>query len=375
MIKLSEPFRENLPENFHGSDREAIEQIYGIRKEDLVAFGANVNPLGLPPGLKETLAKNLDVIGSYPDREYKKLRLAIADYCGADADCILPGNGATELISLFLGSRRPKNAVLIEPTYSEYEREIVQNGGRCHHFVLSADTAFHFDLGALKDFLIRSQADLLILCNPNNPTSSLIKRPEMLEILRFGMRCGVEVIVDETYCEFTENPEAVSSIPLTDACPNLTVLRGVSKFFAAPGLRLGYAVTSNEELTSYILEHRDPWSINSLAELAGQYMFRDEAYIRASRELACRERARVTERLRRLPGLTIFEPYANFVLVRSDTPALSSELLFDEAVRRKMMIRNCSDFPSLDNRYFRFCFMLPEQNDRLLSCIEELLKK
>lgn len=362
-------------DHFHGSDLETIEQLYGIKKEALTAFGANVNPLGVSERLKAALSKHPDVIGSYPDREYKKLRRAIADYCCASPAHILPGNGSTELISIFIGSRQPKNAVILDPTYSEYEREIKRSGGTCHHFLLRAEEGFSLSADSLEAFLLSVEADLLLLCNPNNPTSVLTERAEMIRLLDFCLSHGVHVIVDETYCEFTLDPQTASCIPLAADYPNLTVLRGVSKFFASPGLRLGYAVTSNGELLAYAKEHQNPWSVNSLADLAGQVMFRDLEYIRLTRELTAKERARVTGMLRGLEGLTVFEPRANFVLARLDTPALDADLLFDEAARRGMMIRSCSDFPGLDKRYFRFCFMKPEDNDRLLACIGELLKK
>ena len=109
-------------DHFHGSDLEKIEEIYGIKKEDIVSFSANVNPLGVSKLIKQELAEHIDVISSYPDREYTSLRSVIAEYCGTDKDNILVGNGATELITLFIKTVSPKKAVIIGPTYSEYER-------------------------------------------------------------------------------------------------------------------------------------------------------------------------------------------------------------------------------------------------------------
>ena len=111
-------------EHFHGSDLEKIEAVYGIKKEDITSFSANVNPLGVSPLLRSTLASHIDAITSYPDREYTSLRECIAAYTGTDASQVIVGNGSTELISLFIQIEHPKKAMILGPTYSEYEREI-----------------------------------------------------------------------------------------------------------------------------------------------------------------------------------------------------------------------------------------------------------
>ena len=107
---------------FHGSDLEQIEAYYHIPKEEIVSFGANVNPLGLSEQLKKDLASHLDVITRYPDRDYRSLKKAISKYTGVSADHIVIGNGSTELISLLISTRTPKKALVLGPTYSEYEK-------------------------------------------------------------------------------------------------------------------------------------------------------------------------------------------------------------------------------------------------------------
>lgn len=358
-------------EHFHGSDLEKIEKKYGIKKEDIVSFSANVNPLGICPKMKQALTSHLEVITTYPDREYTALRSAIAAYCHTEVSYITVGNGSTELISMFIQSRHPKNALILAPTYSEYEREIELNGGICHSFLLSPDNSFALSSPALFQSLEEKDIDLLILCNPNNPTSSAILSGQMQEILDYTASHRIGVIVDETYCEFAPDIDAVSAIPLVPAYPNLVVLRGVSKFFASPGLRLGYAVTSDRPLLSYIAEHQNPWTINSLADLAGQVMFSDTGYINRVRELISAERTRICGRLSQIDGLTVFPASANFVLARSERPDITAGTLFEAAIREGMMLRNCVTFSGLDERYFRLCFMLPADNDRLIFLLEK----
>ena len=359
-------------DHFHGSDLEKIEKIYGIKKEDIISFSANVNPLGLSGRLRRTLSEHLDVITGYPDREYTSLRRVIAGYCGSECDNIIVGNGSTELISLFIQIEHPGKALIVGPTYSEYEREVSLGGGTSLYFPLKEKDNFILDHERLAEQLNES-IDLLILCNPNNPTSTCISRRTMRKILDVCKQNDIFVMVDETYIEFTKDYDEVNSVPLTQYYNNIIILRGISKFFAAPGLRLGYGITGNRDLIKAINSRKNPWTINSLAEAAGQLMFTDEEYIRRTKALISSERSRVTAALTNIKGLKVYEPSANFVLVKIENDAVTADILFDACIREKMMIRNCCTFPFLDNKYFRVCFMMPEMNDRLLSVIRSVM--
>lgn len=355
-------------DHFHGSDLEKIEEIYGIHKEDIVSFSANVNPLGVSPLLRGELAEKIDVITSYPDREYTSLRRCIATYCDTEPEHVIVGNGSTELISLFIQIEHPKKALVIGPTYSEYEREIALGGGTTLYYPLREKDNFRLDV---EDFLshLNESIDLLVVCNPNNPTSSSITRKEMRYILDACKQHDIYVMVDETYVEFADNMDEISAVPLTNYYNNIIILRGTSKFFAAPGLRLGYAITGNRDLIKAINTRKNPWTINSLAVVAGETMFADTTYIKATKELISGERSRIYDILKKHPDFKVYEPSGNFILVRILKDDLTSQDLFDLAIRERMMIRDCSTFPFLDNKYVRFCFMNPEDNDKLLACL------
>ncbi len=358
-------------EHFHGSDLEKIERTYNIKKEDIIQFSANVNPLGISFALRKTLAEHIDAISTYPDREYTSLRRCIARYANTDPRNIVVGNGSTELISLFIRITHPDKALIVGPTYSEYEREVAMGGGRSHYFSLTEASEFCLDTAALTEELSRD-VDLLILCNPNNPTSSVIRHAQMREILDYCKRRSITVLVDETYVEFTEDVEDVTAIPLTEYYNNIVILRGISKFFAAPGLRLGYAVCGSRDLLQKIEQCKNPWTINSLAAIAGEIMFTDDEYIRQTRELISGERRRILAALEASPAFQPYQPHANFVLVKILKENLTSSDVFEAAIRRNLMIRDCSTFPFLNDKYFRFCFMLPEQNDALMKVLGEL---
>ena len=359
-------------DHFHGSDLEKIEQIYGIKKEDIVSFSANVNPLGISKRLSEELPKQMDVICTYPDREYTALRGAIAKYCGTDPANIMVGNGSTELISLVIRMVSPKKALIISPTYSEYERELSFAGGTSSYYPLKEEDGFVLDADKLIHDL-DSSTDMLIMCNPNNPTSSAVKQDDMRRILDACSAHDIFVMVDETYVEFADDYDSISCVPLVADHSNLCLLRGVSKFFASPGLRLGYAICSNTDLMQNAASIKDPWTVGSLTEAAGRIMFSDSDYIRATKELISSERRRVCDALRSIEGLKVYDPVANFVLCRITKENVDADILFDKCIRNNMMIRNCSSFPFLDNTYFRICFMSGADNDRLLALIRDIM--
>ncbi len=359
--------------HFHGSDIEEIEKYYGIPKESIVGFGANVNPLGLSTNVKKQITENLDIITTYPDRKYTSLRKTIGNYCNVNPEHVVVGNGSTELISLLIQHICPKKALLFGPTYSEYERELELCGGKMDHYYLSPAKKFQIDLDEFLNVL-DSSIDLLILCNPNNPTSSAILLEDMEVILEHCKKMDIFVMIDETYVEFAPEIEKVTSMPLVSEFDNVMVIRGISKFFAAPGLRLGYGVTSNFDFMKVLHTHQNPWSLNSMGAFAGELMLKDSAYIFETRKLIRTERARIYEALLKIEKLQTFRPMANFFLVKILADGVTSFDVFDHLIRQGLMIRDCSSFTCLDGEYIRFCIMKPEDNTRLLKALEEYFK-
>ena len=371
---------------FHGSDLEKIAEYYHLNKEDIVLFGANVNPLGLSGQVKADLAEHLDIISSYPDRNYTELKEAICTYLKnqpqtTSADCqdhpvpspehIVVGNGSTELISLLINQRAPKKALLLGPTYSEYARELNLVGGTLEYYNLKEEDNFKLDVSSLTASL-QSDIDLLIICNPNNPTSSAISTDEMQKILSICQSLHIFVMIDETYVEFAPEGSCISAVPLVSEFDNFMVIRGVSKFFAAPGLRFGYGITSNQEFLQTLLTHQNPWSLNSVGAYAGERMLKDTDYIRKTWQLIDSERTRMCQELSRLDSVKIYPAYANFILVKILKEGITSFDVFEKAIHENLMIRDCSSFESLNGEYVRFCIMMPEDNDRLLEIFRTL---
>lgn len=357
---------------FHGSDIEKICEYYHLKKEDTINFGANVNPLGLSASVKAALASHLDILSSYPDREYTSLREVLSAYCRIPSDYILPGNGSSELISLLIDALSPKHTLILGPTYSEYSRELSFSGSTQEYYHLKEEQDFRLDADDLCTVLAKGNYDLLIICNPNNPTSSAILHDDMEKLLCFCADHGVFVMIDETYVEFAPDIEAVTAVPFTQRFTNLCVLRGVSKFFAAPGMRLGYAVTGNPDFLRKMKEKQIPWSLNSAGAYAGELLFQDQDYIDRTRQLILTERGRMYDALSQLASFKVFQPYANFLLLKILKEEKTAFDVFETCIKNGLMIRDCSSFQCLDGEFVRFCIMMPEDNSRLLKVLEKV---
>ena len=356
---------------FHGSDIEKICEVYHLNQKDIVKFGANVNPLGLSENVKKQLASRLDILSSYPDRNYTTLRSTISEYCNVPAEFILPGNGSSELISLLIQERNPKHTLILGPTYSEYSRELSFSGSTQEYYHLREEDNFVLNVDDLCQTL-EENYDFLIICNPNNPTSSAITREDLRKLIAFCAAKNIFVMIDETYVEFAPDINEITAVTLTKEFTNLMVLRGVSKFYAAPGMRLGYGITGNLEFLKKIKEKQVPWSLNSLGALAGELMLKDKDYIHRTRELILSERNRLLHALETIPAYKTYPAYANFILLKIQKTGLSSYDVFDACIRQGLMIRDCSSFECLDGEYIRFCIMNPEDNTHLLNILTSL---
>lgn len=352
---------------FHGSDIEKICEYYHLNKEDIIKFGANVNPLGLSSKVRDSLASNIDLFSSYPDRNYTSLRNTISEYCNIPADFILPGNGSSELIALVIQEKAPKHTLILGPTYSEYSRELSFSGSTQEYYHLQEKRNFCLDVDDLCKTL-ENDYDFLILCNPNNPTSSAIPQDDLRKLASFCDKHDIFVMIDETYVEFAPDIDTISAVSLTTKFDNFMILRGTSKFFCAPGLRLGYGICGNLAFLERMNSIKNPWTINTLAALAGEAMFMDTDYIQTTKDYIQSERTRSIDILSKRDNLKIYPAYANFILVKLLDGTTSFEM-FERCIKSGLMIRDCTSFHGLDGEFIRFCIQKKEDNDRLLNLL------
>lgn len=356
----------------HGGDIDAIANIYGVNRSEIIDFSGNINPLGISPLAKTAMTKNLDLITTYPDRNYVSLRNSLSKFSGVNAEHIIVGNGSTELISLMIQMKKPKEILIIGPTYSEYERETNLAGGNVHYIQLQEDKDFQLDLDLLLSH-IKNNIDMLVICNPNNPTSTCIHLSDLKIILEKCKQKDVFVMIDETYIEFVENMEDVAATSLIPHYDNLLILRGISKFFSSPGLRLGYGMCSNLDLIRDMNHYKNPWTINILASFGAEIMLQDDSYIDQTKQLFHQERSKIYNEMSLWDNIKVYKPQANFILFKLLDQTIQGHTIYEKLLTQNMLIRDASSFPFLNDRFLRFCFLLPEQNKALLTALKKEL--
>lgn len=350
----------------HGGDLDIIEKNYNIAKSEIIDFSGNINPLGVSSNIKEKIANNLDILSTYPDKDYIDLKKSISNYCNCNYDNILVGCGASELISLCIKNIMPKKTLVVSPSYSEYERELkIINCNTTLFYTNEND--FSVDIEKLINEI--KKVDLVILCNPNNPTGSAINKNDIKKILE---NCKF-LMVDETYAEFSNDEDDILCSSLTNTYENLFVIRGTSKFFSVPGIRLGYAICGNKKIIEDIENKKLPWSVNSIANLIGITMFNDKEYIDATIKLITTQKKYILKELSPLKNLKIYDSKCNFLLCKILNNKTTSTKLFETLIKKKILIRDAKNFPFLDERFFRFCILKEEENKTLIKNLKNIL--
>lgn len=338
----------------------------------LIDFSTSVNPLGPSPRVKEVMMKSIDVIAEYPDNSTKRFRRAVAEYIGVDDSCIVAGNGSSELIYLIADTflARDDTVLIIQPTFSEYERASIKNSANVEHLSLFLTSEFKDEYVDMLDERMNG-ARLIFICNPNNPTGSVIEKEVLLRIVERACEKGVMVVLDECFMEF-------SSIDCSLArhvgeFNNLIVLRSLTKAFGLAGLRLGYCL-ANSKLASVLADAKVPWSVNALAEVAGVEALSDREYIERSKAILAKERDYMRNMLEDT-GYSPLRSSVNFFLVRVPD-GMNSTALRDRLLHKGMLVRDCSNFHGLeDGRYIRIAPRLRAENELLIDAMEDVLNE
>ena len=196
----------------HGANLYDLSSQYGFSKEDFMDFSSNINPFGSSKLAKKYVINNIDKVSVYPDPEYIELKTSISNYCNCSIDNILLGSGATELISSFIETINPKKSLLLSPAYSEYEKELSKIGCNITKYFSKKECDFNIDVDTLIETINKDNYELIVICNPNNPTGFTFTKNEVEKILN---STNSFVMVDETYIEFT-NMSIYSSSSLVD---------------------------------------------------------------------------------------------------------------------------------------------------------------
>ncbi|WP_058911714.1 threonine-phosphate decarboxylase CobD [Entomohabitans teleogrylli] len=346
-----------------GNIREAAAR-YGMKPEQLLDFSANINPLGMPPAVRQAIVEQMQLAERYPDVEYQALHQAIARHLQVPVSWLLAGNGETELIFALVEHLAPRRALLVVPGFAEYRRALIRVGCAIEEFVLEADSDWQLDEAFIA--ALHPGLDCLFLCTPNNPTGVMPPAPLLLAIARRCAELDIALIVDEAFVDFI--PQTTGMIPALACMPHVWVLRSLTKFFAIPGLRLGYMVSANPGVATIRLR-QPPWTINAFAALAGERVLSEREYIAATHRWLADARSWLTAALQAITALTVWPSSANYLFLRCERPGVD---LQDALMRRGILIRHCANYPGLDKRYYRVAVKSEAANQRLVKALQAI---
>jgi threonine-phosphate decarboxylase len=362
----------NLKPCVHGGDVLDAADKSGLRREEILDFSSNVNPLGPSEKALEAAKKGFKEIPAYPDSNSFELRQAIAShFSGISKNNVVIGNGSTELMYLFAEAflKKGEVALIPAPTFGEYENAVRKTG----ETVKSVKLDENFNVDGSVYIREMAGAKMVFLCNPNNPTSILIPNETLTGIVERAMEQDSLVFLDEDFLEFVENEKALSLISKIKHYPNLFILRSFTKIFALTGLRVGYGIAS-EEIINVLSCAKIPWNVNCLAQAAAVEALKDEQHLRVTRELIKKEKSRLLTELEQFRSLRVYPPDANFFFIDVRKSGLTATELADKLLQKGILIRDCTSFRGLDQYYVRVAVKTRYDNERLIEALKRTVK-
>jgi len=353
----------------HGGNIAEICKKYSLKEDAIIDFSSNVNPLGFPKGVKNLIRKEVDKIIRYPDSNSSELKRNIAGRLDIDEKNILVGNGSTELIYLIPRVFKPLFALIPIPTFIEYEKSLSSLNCRIGYIPFKEEENFRLNINQFIKLL--PETDIVYLCNPNNPTGVLLSKSEVDYLIINAEKRGTLVIVDESFMDFSDDESVIAEIKRRK---NLIVIKSLTKFFAIPGLRLGYLV-SNSKMVDKINRDKEPWTVNILAQKAGILCLKDEEFIIKTKRFIDRERKYLLAKLSALKGLRPYSSSTNYLLVKILNSGLSSTKLYERMAKLGLLIRDCRSFRGLGDKFVRIAVKGRRENKLLIEKIKKELER
>ncbi|WP_455090079.1 pyridoxal phosphate-dependent aminotransferase [Peptoanaerobacter stomatis] len=356
----------------HGANVKQLCIKYNLNEDNITDFSSNIN-IFKPHINYELLAENISFsINRYPDIEYSELKENISHLYKIDKNYIQVGNGATELIYDLLLLDEFKNIGIFNPTFSEYERASLIN--KKNVIDLDINKIDQIDENTtIKDFknlYLQENVnipDILILCNPNNPTGIITN---LQNLIKFCKKNNIFLLVDETFIDFmyNENFSLISNIKLYD---NLIILNAITKFFAMTGARLGYTFCSNKDINRALEKIKKPWSINILAEeVVKQICNIDTDFYEKTKNYFTNESKRLYDKYSSIKNISITNSSAPFFTI-SIHDKNSQELQKKLLLEKNILIRTLNNYKNISKNSIRIAIKEQHMNDMLFDILSE----
>ena len=354
----------------HGGNIIKLAKILNCSSDEIIDMSSNLNPLGPPESIKDSIFDNFASILSLPEVDAITMRKGFARFHGINHDNVMAGNGTTWFIYTIPKALGARKVLITGPTYSDYKDACLMHGIKFEHYHSKALNMFDMDIDKVSQ--LAQLADMVFICNPNNPTGSLISK-DKLEYLILKHKNTI-FIIDESYLPFVEHAQDISLVVNTQH-KNLIVLTSMSKIFRIPGLRTGF-LSAPKKLIEKIMVYYQPWSVNALAQAVIKDIFdhpeniapfyeKTQSFIRTEKEI-------FLGHLKHTHKLQIFDSNTYFFLARLTGMAKAEEFC-SKIGQNKILIRNCSNFAGLSDEYVRFSLKTREANLNLATLIKQAL--
>lgn len=351
----------------HGGNIWRIAKENGLKPEDIIDFSASINPLGISPKAEAAIKKAISFLGHYPEPGAETIRGEIASYHNLPQENIIAGNGSAEFIYLLPRIFKPRKAMIVEPAFSEYRNSLNASGCETEDFLCLEQDGFFPGVKRLCS-AIKKGCDMVYLGNPANPTGILLSRKDVLSIAEECRRHTAILIVDEAFMDFAED-ESVKRQAVT--MDNIVVIRSMTKFFGMAGLRLGYII-ANRGLVKRFEGFKPPWSVNTLAQLAGIESLRDKDHIEKTMRWFKQEKEFLYDSLCAMETVRPRQSAANYFLVEILQQGVSASMLRDALLKDGIIIRDCASFKGMGGAFFRVAVRKRTENELLSNALKKV---
>lgn len=356
-----------MPLPNHGANPYKLYETLNLEQPlEVLDFSENCNPAGPPEAIQTGWNELLPKISRYPDPNGEPFRSAVAEFHGIGDEQLVLGNGAAEILSLVANRYRGKRAILVHPTFSEYEATLTAAGASITHVQASEENGFALPIEEL--IIAMDIADVLYICTPNNPTGVLPNRTELDSLIQHAATVSCDVILDEAFIDWVD--ENLSFIPEVKNYSNLIVVRSMTKLYAIPGIRLGYAVAHPDRIDA-IKRSAPHWNINAIAAQLGTICLQQADYRERAILQATEERLKMTNFLT-AHVCKVIDSVANFILFKPPVH-IAAQDVFNSLLTQGIVVRHTENFKGLGGRWLRIGMKSASAMEMLRNALVPLL--
>ena len=357
--------------NGHGGNIYALAQRLECAPSDIIDMSSNVNPLDPLPGLVEYIVDNISAITALPQVDAKSAAQSFAARYSINPEHVIAGNGTTQFIYAIPQVLETKRALILGPTYADYADACSMHNVRYDYMMAEEPFDFKLDVDAVIEQI--KDHDTVFICNPNNPTGTLMLKADLERLCRFHP--DTRFVIDESYLPFVYDSDQLSMLPCR--LPNVLVLNSMSKIFRIPGLRIGFLIASGQNIEKF-RPFQLPWNVNSVAQTAVDYLMKHtnetEAFIDKTLLLLEDQRKFMADIFKDADHIKLFPSKTSFLLAKLDEK-ITADMLCDHLAVDRILIRNCSNFRGLSEHFIRISLKTTDINRMLADRIINFLHR